>query len=526
MSSLLYRRSNLWWQITLAVILGLTATFGVREGCASEPAGRARKAGTGELGLNLGSVVDWSPELVFVDIFKQSRIWISQAEGKEWGKGGDLALNNRGEVTSLRPGQFAETLLFTGLAGHYPGGNYLCLYDGKGNLEFSDAGRVIDSQPGRLVVKVEPEKGEVHIRLRKTDDKDPVRNIRLIMPGFEETYFKEPFHPAFLKRLQGFKTLRFMDWGRTNNSKVEKWAERTPADAATQTLDSGVALEYQIALANTLGLDPWFCIPHRAGDDYVLGFAKLLKEKLDPARKFYLEFSNETWNGGFEQARYCQTKGKELGLSGNDFEAQLRYSSQRSVEIFEIVEKEFGGHDRFVRVLAAQSANPWTGTTEMDWKDASKKADAIAIAPYFGNAYGDPKTAEKVAGMGVDAIVAGCEKAIAANKELLGTYAREAHKRGLQLLAYESGQHLVGYGGAENNDKLTQLFLKANRDLRMKDLYLRDLSNWQEAGGGVNCLFSSMGGYSKWGSWGLLEWHDQDESTAPKWQAVREFMKK
>jgi hypothetical protein len=37
-------------------------------------------------------------------------------------------------------------------------------------------------------------------------------------------------------------------------------------------------------------------------------------------------------------------------------------------------------------------------------------------------------------------------------------------------------------------------------------------------------LFSSMGKPSKWGSWGLLESVDQDPETAPKWQAVREYL--
>ena len=78
-------------------------------------------------------------------------------------------------------------------------------------------------------------------------------------------------------------------------------------------------------------------------------------------------------------------------------------------------------------------------------------------------------------------------------------------------MAYESGQHLVGYAGAENNEKLMKLFHDANRHPKMKELYLEDLKNWQEVGGSTFCVFSSVGKYTKWGSWGVMEWSDQKE---------------
>ena len=140
-------------------------------------------------------------------------------------------------------------------------------------------------------------------------------------------------------------------------------------------------------------IDGWFCVPHLADDDYVARMAKLLAEQMPEGKKVYVEYSNETWNGQFAQAKYCQQRGKELGLSKNDYEAQLRYSARRSVEVFKIFAEAFGGTDRLVRVIATHSANPWSGTTELDFEDAFKSADAVAIAPYFGNAFGDPKGA-------------------------------------------------------------------------------------------------------------------------------------
>jgi hypothetical protein len=287
-----------------------------------------------------------------------------------------------------------------------------------------------------------------------------------------------------------------------------------------------VALEYCLQLANTLDADPWLCLPHLADDDYVRNFAKLVKEKLNEKRKVYVEYSNETWNTQFEQAKYCKEKGLALGLSKSGYEAQLRYSAQRSVEVFKIFEEVFGGKERLVRVLATHSANPWTGTTEMDWQEAYKNADAVAIAPYFGHSFGDPKTADKVSQMTADEIIDGCKEMLAKNKQKNETYAAETKKRGLKLMCYESGQHLVGVAGAENNEKLTKLFHEVNRHPRMKELYLEDLKNWQDIGGDTFCVFSSMGHYTKWGSWGVMEYYDQKETDAPKMMALREWMKK
>jgi len=40
------------------------------------------------------------------------------------------------------------------------------------------------------------------------------------------------------------------------------------------------------------------------------------------------------------------------------------------------------------------------------------------------------------------------------------------------------------------------------------------------------CVFASTGSWSKWGSWGLLEFADQTEKDVPKCQAVLEWNRK
>jgi hypothetical protein len=163
---------------------------------------------------------------------------------------------------------------------------------------------------------------------------------------------------------------------------------------------------------------------------------------------------------------------------------------------------------------------PWLSEQIVSWKDAYKHADALAVAPYFGYEFGDPKTADATARMSPDQLLDALEKEVnGPNREVIRKQAGVARKFGLKLIAYEGGQHLVGYLGAENNEALAKLFQAANRHPRMYDLYRRHLRNWSEAGGDLYVLFNYVTTPSKWGSWGLLEYQDQPTGDAPKYRA-------
>ncbi len=477
------------------------------------------------VGVNLSGVADWSTQLVFVDVFKQSREWIPQrVSGGAWNTGEALSLTADGWIASLASGQAAGTLMTREILGHYPAGLYICLYDGEGQIEFGFDAAVLNRQPGRITLNVAPGNGGIYLKMTATNSANPIRNIRVIMPGFENAYNSQPFHPLFLQRLRKFKVLRFMDWARTNDSPLVNWNQRATPDYVSQGHEKGVALEYMIALANTLQAEPWFCLPHQADDDYVRQFAMLVKNTLDPNLKVYIEYSNEVWNNQFAQARYAQTRGLALGLSANAYEAQLRYYSQRAVEIFKIWEEVYQGKEKLVRILASQNANPWTGTTILDWKNASQRAEALAVAPYFGGYLGAAQWQSRVQSMSVNQILDSCAVDIGRAMAYAAENKKNAAARGLALIAYEAGQHLAGFGGVENDQTITNLFIAANRHPGMKLLYLDYLQRWDRMGGGLIAMFSFIGLYSKWGSWGLLEWQDQDAATAPKYQAVQDFI--
>ena len=95
------------------------------------------------------------------------------------------------------------------------------------------------------------------------------------MPGFEYQHSVQPFHPSYLKNMQYYSTIRFMNWQRMNESR---WADRVTPQSSEQT--SGVCVEHMVTLSNLIGASPWFTMPYNANDDYVLQFATLVKNTL------------------------------------------------------------------------------------------------------------------------------------------------------------------------------------------------------------------------------------------------------
>lgn len=472
---------------------------------------------TATLGINLAGPVDWNTELPLVDVFRLSRTWISQREGTGWGEGPELDLDQHGWVRSLQPDCWVDTPLCTIDGGHYPAGHYTVLYEGEGTFEFWGAASIVRQSPGRIIINVDPRAEAIWLRIRSTNPANYLRNIHVIMPGFEPTWQREPWHPAFLKRWQGFSCIRFMDFMHTNNSTVQTWDDRPTMDDATWT-PHGLPLEMMCDLVNRLDADPWFCMPHLADDDYIRRFAQQAQELLEPGRTIYIEYSNEVWNGIFSQHHHAGQMGIDLGFAKQPWEAAWYYTAYRSRQIFDIWEDVFDGRERLIRVLPTQAANPYVTRQILEFQNAGHHADVLAIAPYFGMIV-PPEEADEVLALSLDQLLDHVENHVL--PEAIGFIRQQkaiADEFDLQLVAYEAGQHLVGTAGAENNQRLTRLFHAANRHERMGQLYRQYYDAWNDAGGNVMCVFSSVSAWSKWGSWGLMQHSDEDPNDYPKFR--------
>lgn len=481
--------------------------------------------GAPRMGINLGMVNDWSTEWPFTDLFRASRQWISQRVGAPWGEGGPLALTPENWVASLESGQYATTTMFTDPAGHQPGGDYLLLYEGQGELQFdNDPGvTVLSMTPGRIAVRLAPGT-PAFINLRRTEPSNPIRNIRFVAATAEATYTAAPFNRDFTRVIRPFGVVRFMNWQATNNNPPNEWARRSTTSLATYAGPWGVPVETMVALVNDTGADPWFCMPHDATDDYVRQFATIVREQLGPNQRVYVEYSNEIWNGIFPQATYAGDQGAALNLSTNRFQGQLRFQSQRSLEMFAIWRSVFAADSaRVIRVLASQAGNIWTADQLLSWQDAFRKTDVLAIAPYFGGRFGGHDGTAEASMSETELLDALAEELETVTHPMIESNVRLAQEYGVKLVAYEGGQHLVSaYVLPQNEEAVTRLFRSVNRNARMGELYRRYFEIWYGAGGDLFLPFVAIGSWGRYGSWGALEYVHQDPATSPKYQALLE----
>ncbi len=485
------------------------------------------------IGTGLDGIQYWSTELPFLDVFKTSSPWFS-GTAEVWENHQPLDLDEHGWVRSLKDGQQAKTLMMFGppmwvdSVPRFPTGRYVVDYEGEGTIEYYRA-HVVERAPGRDVIKLDPQPGEgLGLSITSVNPHNYLRNIRVIMPNNAPP--GEMFNPVFLERLHGYKVLRFIAWmfGPSNEDPAftpHTWSARpTLEDARWESTRRGVPVEIMVQLANRVGADPWFSIPHLADDEFVRRFAETVRDSLDPKLKVYVEHSNEVWNSSYPQKAYAQERGLALGLSTDPDEARTRYHAWRTREIGEIFEQVLG-RDRVVKVLAMFTEMPDLSEQALAWDGTASHVNALAIAPYFGYELGLVEHNARVERMTLDELFQELEThALPEANQFTIQQAKIARRYGLPCIAYEGGQHLVRLEG-QPNERIEQLFNAANRDPRMGRLYTRYLEDWSRATGGqlfvhlMNCGESGSAG-----RWGALEYIDQPRAQAPKYDALQQFM--
>ncbi len=486
------------------------------------------------IGTNLAGIVDWSSEFVFVDVMKQSRSWIPHDLGPnaDWDSGIDIPLRNDGYPLSIPynngvdPPQGVRTIMFADLENVFPEGGYRFIAHGVGKIQLWGAASVIFQCPIDTIINLDNSIGLLVLEILESNVNDPIHDIHIIMPGYHDTFEDNLFHPELLSFIEDFQVIRFMDWMSTNGSEVQEWSDRNNPGYYTQTLPNGVAYEYLIGLSNLTQKDIWVNIPHKASDDFITQFAEMLRDQADPNLKIYLEYSNEVWNNIFPQNSYAAEAATALGYTGEPWALSWKFTAKRSADVFQIFEDVFVNDDRLVKVIPGMAANPWINNfilsrfNESLYNPTGVSADALAIAPYFGsvaNAIGDAGLENTIT---VEAILDSMELSIPESFRWMDENKQLADDYNLDLIAYEGGQHLVAYYPYSENENFVNKLLDANRHPRMEDLYCTYFDYWYDTvEGGVFANFSSHGGYSKYGAWGVKE--NYEDVNAPKYLGLK-----
>ena len=512
----------------------------------------ARNNALSPLGINTNEVMDDDASAPFVDVFRDSTPF---EEARPWLTKGNIIYDKNGWPTNLNGGQVGARFINKLPAGTIPDGNYIVLYDGQGTLRYGNDAKLISKTPGREVISIKagPDKEiRATLLITKTDTQNPLRNIRVLMPGgicsnnpykrvhsdkscrgsqylsFEKHASRIIFNPDYLNYMKDFKVLRFMNMAGITRNPIKEWSKRPLMTQSTwggKPTVRGAPLEIMVALANQNNSDAWFALPHAANDHYLRSFAQYVRDNLKPGLKAYIEYTNEAWNTIFDQAHYMKDMGLKLGLDTDRDKAGYKYYSFRSVQVFNIFEQEFRGTQRIVRVMGG-----WTGYTRLTemllgYRDAYKKTDAFAIGPYF---YGSHSALKKIRSVNdifkmlydpkLPFSIPGVEKLVTKHAKLAKDY-------GVSLIAYEGGQHLVDWKNRDITKSPTKHYIAANRDWRMAKAYKDFLDGWKRAGGQMFVSFSAPRTYQWFGSWGTREYLTQPDRKAPKHRALMSFIK-
>jgi hypothetical protein len=465
-------------------------------------------------GINIATVTADSLETPYVDIAKGALPWIRIWNSKWAVDKIPLNLDSDGYLKTVDAG--ASQSVINPFINATANKNYVFLYDGEGTFSFDmNTPTIVSKQPGRIVLKLR-DTNNFGINERSTNPDNYVKNIRVVPLEAENSYQEKPFRNDFIQRWNKFPVWRFMDFMKTNNSQIVTWDDRQTPSKFGSTGE--LPIEDIVALANQAEIAPWVNIPHLANDQYITELAKYFKAHLNPKLKVYIEYTNEAWNPGFLQYKYMVEQGKTLGIDS------YQYYADRTLNIFKIWEKVYGGTDNIVRVVASQEAAPTISEEILAWKDLAKHTDALAIGAYFGYEYGAILIEKTLSMTPEQLLLTVRNESIPKSKTSLTAQKVIADKYHIPLIAYEAGQHLApggfsqNYGWLPDNKNLTDILTSANRLPMMYEAYLEYFKVWQDLGGGLLNWYLSTGKYVKYGSFGLLE--SLDKTDAPKYQAA------
>jgi hypothetical protein len=504
------------------------------------------------LAMGLNGISDWSTQYAFIDVMKTARPWIGHLDG-QWGGFEMDRLIAEGHVDAagwpLRiPPELnrLETVILTDLSPKVASmaGRYVLTYEGEGRLEVGGRASRVRYGPNQIAFDFTPGEGLVLITLKRTDpdgEGNHIRNIKVVRDDhLELARLGEVFNPEWLARVSDLRVLRFMDWAFTNGSPQKGVADRPLVDDFSYAW-RGVPIEVMVDLANRVGADPWFTVPHMADDALVLIMAEAVRDRLDLRLQSYVEYSNEMWNFIFPQTHWAVQKAKERWGEDAAPDAWMQFTGMRAAQVMDIWSDVFAdqAEDRLVRVVATHTG--WPGLEEglLDaplWQAeaAGNRApvtrfDAYAVTGYFGHEMGTDEVASQI----LDSLDEGEEVAVREvtralrdgslkelTTEIFPYHADLAARHGMRLIMYEGGTHVVGLGEWTENQRLTDFFTSYNYSPEMAAIYTDLLAGWDAAGGTLFNAFVDVAPASRWGSWGHLR-HLDDSN--PRWDVLMAY---
>ncbi len=438
-------------------------------------------------------------------------------------------------------------------------GRYRLRYQGKGELQLLTNGTLLSEGQNEIRFELSGHDTFLGYVIRSTDpdnEGDYIRNVEIVKDDYWELYSAgQIFNPEWLDLIKDMRVLRFMDWQMTNNSLQVNWSDRpTPNDNTySVTIDAGdnprvgVPIEVIVELCNQTGADCWFNIPHGATETYVLNLATYVRNHLDAELTAYYEYSNEVWNWIFQQTHDAQAAGEQLfgteifggfvarhyyGYQAAQWSNLIRglYPAEQQHRVHFTIGTQNDDYT-FPLDAAIEGIQYWIDANNTTLK-VNDLFDSVAVTWYFGiphhlqdqvlgwiSEHGEVTARnmlfEQLSGE-ADHFDGPDQPRATDPIDYANLQADVAARHGLDVISYEGGTHLIGYG--EFLDPLGDFFVTANQDPRLADLYEVIYQGWNEIPNAT--LFNhfvDVATHGKYGAWGALQ-HLRD-STA-RWDFV------
>jgi hypothetical protein len=412
-------------------------------------------------------------------------------------------------------------------------------------ITFDRGGSVLvrqPSSPGTVVYNFDVPIGAKgsNLALKFTGTAGQVKDLHVMQPG---TAVGDNWKPAYVDHLRSLhpSTLRMMDIVKSNSNNEVNWSDRAVKTDATYA-EHGVDWDRLIELCNKVGANLWACVPINATDDYVKQLASLIKTKLDPNLKVFVELANEVWsnstfvgqqNKAEAEAEVAANPKSNLKYdgSGDSQKWAERHYARRSMEISNLFKSvwttNFNG--------TTPQANPTNSRVRVILGGQASVSERIDnMLAYLNANYGAPKnylygtglayyfTLNKFAdqfnpptNIQTQDVLDGMDLSV---KNYEGGWFKgptdQAAKYGLKFEAYELGVDTTGGLNIE---------AKANASLspQISDLMQRFVKAF-EAQGGDNAMWFRLGANTygqAFGTWAIT--NDLTNPNSPKEQGFR-----
>ncbi|MEI8341048.1 MAG: PA14 domain-containing protein, partial [Verrucomicrobiota bacterium] len=314
------------------------------------------------IGINAPMAVDYDQGVMFADAMKMARLsgTTIQVDGTGWPSGDGSLCVFAGQSCDTSG---LYTVTFNGSATVTPGN---CTY-----TNFSSSYNSNTNTTKITFVVTTPTK-DLQLNFsstrRNASDTPPtgVTNLQIMRPlapgnTTASCTAGQLFYPAFKGLMSQFTVLRFMDYFATNTTgnNVVQWTDRLlPAYSTQQGNNGGYqgqggSIEYAIEACNETGRDLWMNIPVQANNDFITKLAQGIRygfnasglpytsatatpayPPLNSNLRVYLEYSNETWNFGFNQQTLAAQTASALVNSGTGDGLILKFDGSTNSSIW------------------------------------------------------------------------------------------------------------------------------------------------------------------------------------------------